>query len=339
MNNLIKPVALNKGDTIAIVSPSSDIKRFPRRTKRAITYLESKGYNVILMPNALKSDGYSAGTPEERAADINLAFSDDNVKAIMCSTGGLTANAVLPYIDYKLIVKYPKIFCGFSDITTLLLMITSKCNLVTFHGPTLLPSLGEYEGAISFTFDQFEKVVSQRSCGAGLLPKSLEYTVDNQYWDKEDDKNLLMIDAPVVTSFGQKKKVTGRLFGGNLQTFIMLMHEVDFFDMEGAILFLEESGLSTDWYERCFVEIERKGIFCKINGLMFGKVSGDFEESNQEKRPLTMLYEQIASKFSIPVMSNVDCGHPRPLLTFPLGVAVEMDTLGNNISIIEAAVS
>ena len=337
MKTIQKPKALLKGDIIAIVSPSSDIVRFPKRTKRAIKFLEGKGYKVKLMRNALKTDGYSGGTAEERAADIHEAFLDKNIAAIMCSTGGLTANAVLPHLDHRLIADNPKIFCGYSDMTTLLLMITSKSNLVTFHGPTLLPSVGEFEGSVSFTFDQFEKIVSLKDA-AGILPAAEEYTIDNQYWDKEDDKKLNMSVAPKVISFGPKKKVVGKLFGGNLQTFTMLMDEEGFFDLEGAILFLEEEGLSTDWYERYLVEIERNGIFKKINGLIFGKPSGSFKDSGGEKRSLHNLFEEISQKYNLPILANIDCGHTKPLLSFPLGVDVEIDTNNNTIFIKESAV-
>jgi muramoyltetrapeptide carboxypeptidase LdcA involved in peptidoglycan recycling len=337
MKKLKKPEALKKGDTIAIVTPSSDIIRFPKRMERSIKFLEEKDYKVKIMRNALKSDGYSAGTPEERADDINTAFRDDSIKAIIASTGGLTANAVIPHIDYQVIKNKPKIFCGYSDIDTLLLMITSKSNIITFHGPTLLPSLGEYEGSVSFTFKQFEEIVSYKR-GPGILPYAKFFTTDNQYWDKEDNKKLKMIKAPDLYSIGPKREVTGKLFGGNLQTFAMLIHEPDFFNMEGCILFLEEQGLSTDLYERTFTEIERKGIFDEISGLILAKPSGSFEESNKEKRPLKKVLKELSQKHDLPILANVDCGHTKPLLTFPLGVNAELDINKKSIRITEAAV-
>ncbi len=339
MKNYIKPRALKRGDTIAIVSPSSDIVRFSERTQRAIGFLEKKGYKVKMMPNALATDGYSGGAAERRAADIHDAFLDSEVSAIVCSTGGLTANAVLPLLDYELIRRNPKIFCGYSDVTTLLLMITSKSELVTFHGPTLLPSFGEFEGAILFTFEHFENIVSgQAGCG-DAFPLSRMYTIDNQYWGRDDTKNLIMQESPEMKSFGPKMETKGLLFGGNLQTFSMLMHEDGFFDVTGAILFLEEEGLSTDWYERYLIELERKGIFDKINGLIFAKPSGSFEEMNEKKRSLESIFLEISKKYDIPILTNVDCGHTKPILTFPLGVVVKLDTRSRTISLGERAVN
>ncbi|MFA6430145.1 MAG: S66 peptidase family protein [Candidatus Paceibacterota bacterium] len=334
---MLKPKALKRGDTIAIISPSSDISRFPKRTRRAVAFLEKRGYKIKMMPSALKTDGYSGGKAKDRALDINNAFADKKIDAILCSTGGLTANAVLPYINYKLIASNPKIFCGYSDITTLLLMITSKSKIVTFHGPTLLPSFGEFEGSVSFTFDQFEKLISSKK-GVGLLPKAKKYSIDNQYWEKQDNKKLKMVESPKIVSFGPKGTFSGSLFGGNLQTFVMLMKEESFFNLNGAILFLEESGLSTDWYERYIIELERNSVFEKINGLIFGNVSGGFKESGGAKRSLGKLLKEISKKYNLPILANIDCGHTKPLLTFPLGVEVGIDTKNKKIFIKEAAV-
>ncbi len=337
MSEILKPPCLKKGDTIAIVSPSSTIQPFPRRTKRSVGYLESKGYKVVFMPNAKKNDGYSGGTAQERADDINKAFLDKKIDAILCSTGGLTANAILPYINYDLIHKNPKIFCGYSDITTLLLMITSKANIVTYHGPTLLPSFGEYEGSIGFTFDSFEKMLSSKKA-CGVLPTAHEIVANNQYWDKEDVESLEMKEAEDIKSFGKSRKISGKVFGGNLQTFTMLMHDKGFFDLEDTILLLEEEGLSTDWYERYITELERLGIFEKINGIIFAKPSNSYKEPNKKIRNLDHILREISDKYDLGILSNVDCGHTKPLLTIPLGIDAEIDTKARTLSIKDAAV-
>ena len=334
---MIKPKALRKGDVIGIVSPSSDITRFPRRTQRSVEYLEKVGYRVRLMPNALQSDGYSGGSIEQRVDDIHNAFVDDEITAIICSTGGLTANALLPYLDYDLIRSNPKIFCGYSDISTLLMVITSRANLVTFHGPTLLPSFGDFEGSVPFTFEQFEQILSSKQ-PVGVLPTAGTYTIDNQFWDKEDIGPLKMTKAPGLISLGSDRKVEGLLFGGNLQTFASLVHEEDFFDLQGSILFLEEEGLSTEWYERFFIEIERSGVFDLINGLVIAKPSGSFKENNEAKRSLNMVLKDLGAKYDLPILANVDCGHTKPILTLPLGVLASMDTVSGDFCLLEPAV-
>ena len=47
--------------------------------------------------------------PLEKAADLNALFADPEVKAILCAQGGDTANACLPYLDWELIARNPKV--------------------------------------------------------------------------------------------------------------------------------------------------------------------------------------------------------------------------------------
>ena len=80
MNETIKPRHLNEGDKIGVVSPSSTIKNFPRRLERGIKALEDLGLKVVLGKNTRNSQGHNAGTPEERAADINNFFKNKEIK-------------------------------------------------------------------------------------------------------------------------------------------------------------------------------------------------------------------------------------------------------------------
>ncbi len=336
--NTIKGKKLKKGDLIAVVSPSSSIKNFPRRIKRGVKFLESKGYRVKLMPNTLKTQGYNAGSNQERAEDINSAFADPEVKMILTSTGGLTANGILPYLDLELIKKNPKIFCGYSDISTLNYFITSQIGLVTFHGPTLLPSFGEFEGSVDFTFDFFEKVLSGEWEFEKPLPKSEKYSLESLFWDKEDDRELKMIDSPEIYSLGPKGEFQGKLFGGNLQTLTEMINDENFFDLKDTVLFLEEEGLSIDWYERYFNFLKNAGVFEKVKALIIAKPTKEFLEKESEERNLKKVLTEISDEFNLPILANIDCGHTKPLLTFPLGIEVKVDTEKREIYFLENGV-
>lgn len=69
---------------------------------------------------------------------------------------------MLPLIDYGAVKNHPKVFCGFSDITAVNLALYAKTGLVTFNGPTVLPSFGEFHGIDPFTLEFFLKAVSQK---------------------------------------------------------------------------------------------------------------------------------------------------------------------------------
>ena len=87
---------LESGDTIGIVSPSwCGAGFFPHRIENGKRNLEKLGYKVVLGKNALKITGYTAGSPKERATDINEFFKNKKIKAIVCATGGNHSNQIL----------------------------------------------------------------------------------------------------------------------------------------------------------------------------------------------------------------------------------------------------
>jgi len=150
--NLIKPYPLTIGDTIGIVSPSSGLApRVPHRVERGIRHLEALGFTVRLAPHALGARGYTSGTPEERASDINSFFADRDIKAILAMIGGNHTNQILEYIDFPLVSQNPKIVVGYSDITVLHLALQREAALTTFYGPALLPQFGEHPELQAYT--------------------------------------------------------------------------------------------------------------------------------------------------------------------------------------------
>jgi muramoyltetrapeptide carboxypeptidase len=141
------PAKLNKGDTIGIVSPSRPV--FPElneQFKRGVAFLEAHGFNVLVGEHIYSTTLGYAAAPLEKAEDLNRMFADESVRAIICSQGGTTANACLPYLDWDNMRAHPKIFLGMSDITVLLNAIHHKTGLVTFHGSDLMWGFGRNPG-------------------------------------------------------------------------------------------------------------------------------------------------------------------------------------------------
>ena len=131
------PNSLKKGDTIGLISPSSDISKEDLEViNNSIMLMEVAGFNIKFAKNALKNTLGYGGTAKEKADDINEMFKDDNVNAIFCISGGFNSNVVFDYLNYDYIENHPKIVCGFSDSTSLTNAIYAKTGVVTFNGPT-----------------------------------------------------------------------------------------------------------------------------------------------------------------------------------------------------------
>ncbi|HEV7454918.1 MAG TPA: S66 peptidase family protein, partial [Candidatus Saccharimonadales bacterium] len=267
------------------------------------------------------------------ADDINAFFKDPAIHAILSSTGGYNANSLLRLLDYESIEKNPKIFCGYSDITALNVAITAKAHLVTFNGPTVLPSFGEYGGPLPFTVEQFKHVLCD-ALPAGLLPSPSDFSDENLWWEKEDDRPRRMKPAsPPHVIYGGRVK--GVLLGGNLETLTMLGGTDYMPDFKGSILFLEEMGGSTDSIERNLTYLEQLGIFDKIAGLIYGR---SYQLEDDEVRPLDTILSEFATRYGLPTVANIDCGHTGPMLTMPLGVSAELDADNGKVIITDSAV-
>src|SRR3989344_6417913 len=164
--DLIKPQILKKGDVIGIIAPSAGLAAImPHRLDNAVKFLESQGYKIKEFPCTRKINGWESAPAKERAREIMDAFLDKELKAIICTIGGNTANKTLKYLDFEKIKQNPKIFCGYSDISVLHYAILKKTGLVTFYGPCAMTQFGEYPKPLNYTINYFNKAVVEGKIG------------------------------------------------------------------------------------------------------------------------------------------------------------------------------
>lgn len=119
---MIKAKRLEKGNTIGVVSPASPSEN-RSEIVRAREYLENLGYKVVIGRNVNKTKGFTAASEQERADDINEMFEREDIDAVFATQGGYGSAQIIDKLDYELIRSKPKIFTGFSDITSLHLAI------------------------------------------------------------------------------------------------------------------------------------------------------------------------------------------------------------------------
>ena len=141
----IIPKRLQKGDTIAFISPSARLNLLlPVPFERAKTFVEGLGYHVKAIFNSRDPANFQESVLQ-RCEEVHKAFRDTSIKAIVCNIGGSHVNELLSHLDYQLIKSHPKIFCGYSDITLLHYAILSQTGLQTSMGPRLFRTLQMYQ--------------------------------------------------------------------------------------------------------------------------------------------------------------------------------------------------
>lgn len=314
---IIKAPRLRKGDLISVVSPAS-APLDPSLVHNGARYFESLGYRVTISKNVFNVNGYLAGTDEERADDLNQAFADKNVKAIICSRGGYGTPRILDKIDYGLIRRNPKIFVGYSDITALQLAIFRLTGLVTFSGPMIAVEFGtEPTGKIdSFTQEQFFKIVTNNKT-TGHIKKHKDYRL----------------------TFKGKRKVKGRLLGGNLSLIDSILGTKYQPDFSNAVFLLEEVAEEPYSIDRMLTQLRLAGILRSVSGFALGQFTNcSPEEPDKPHRSLEEIISRDLLGGGKPSVSNIPYGHVSSKVTLPIGGLVSIDPVRRAFSIEEPVV-
>ena len=293
---MIKPSALKPNATIGIVSPSSWLNEPDLKT--AVSVFENKGYKLFLGESVFLKEFTYAGTPQERADDINNMFANPDIDAIICTRGGYGANRVLPLLDYDLIKANPKIFVGFSDITAFLTSITQKTGLVTFHGP-MLSSFKK--GVLEFNFDLLENVLFGNESVALHPPSKLPMRILNS------------------------SKADGPLWGGNMCLLINRLGTPDQLDTDGAILFIEDIDEYLYAFDRMLVHMKKAGMFENIKGLIIGELVDMKDYDDPFGKSTDEIVMDVCGNLDIPIISNFPCGHGIYQATLPISIPVQLD--------------
>ena len=312
----VKPKRLAEGDTVALVLPASAV--FEREDVMvAKEQLELLGFKVVLGDHAFDRHGYFAGRDRDRADDLNRMFADDRVHGIVCYTGGWGSPRVLPYLDYELIARKPKVLIGYSDITALLNAIHQRTGLITFHGPVGGSTFDPY------TIENFKKVVMSPAAPGVLAPPAKKPT------DLVDRTNRVLRISP-----GQ---ATGRLAGGNLTLVAALMGTPYEVDTRGAILFLEDIREELYRVDRMLTQLALGGKFDQAAGIVFGRCT-----DCRYTGPSFSLEDILRDRFTNlgkPVISGLAIGHIEQKLTIPVGALATLDGDAGTLTLTEGAVT
>ncbi|HEM3610290.1 TPA: LD-carboxypeptidase [Streptococcus suis] len=305
---------LKKGDHIRVVSPSSSIESIGgfEANVAAKKKLEALGFRLSFSEHYFENDIFDSAPIASRVADLEAAFANETVDAILTTIGGFNCNELLPYLDFDLIAQNPKIFCGYSDTTALLNAIYAKTGMQTYMGPAY-SSFKMREGQ-DYQTQAWLNAVTQDSF---TLEPSEEWSSDAWY----------IPDAP-RTFFPTEWKVynPGQAFGvaigGNLSTFALL-HGTEFAPKpDKYILFLEEAE------EDHYVEFTRHfaallQVYPNPQAVLIGRFP---KETEMTEEILLAILDKHPILKKVPVLYDLDFAHTQPLFTITIGGQVEIDT-------------
>jgi muramoyltetrapeptide carboxypeptidase len=297
------PAALNPGDTVALVSPSSatDERLGLQLAQEA---MQALGFKVKTGAHYAERYGSLAGTDAARAGDLNAMFADDEVKAIVCVRGGSGAARLLPLLDYDAIRAHPKVLLGYSDITALHCAIHAQTGLVTFHGPIGAGSWNR------FNVDQFKRMFFDRELMTWRNPV-----------DAGDE--LVPRKHRTLTITGGRAR--GELVGGNLSVLVGLAGSRYLPDFAGKILFLEDVDEAPYRIDRMLTTLRLMGALDAIAGFVFGECTDCDPGEGYGSLTLDQIFDDHIRPLGIPAYRGALIGHLREQFIVPVGGEVELD--------------
>ena len=312
-----RPARLREGDLVALVAPAK--VTYDRDVVRvAVENLEALGLRVRVGEHVLSRYGYLAGPDRDRAADINAAFADDDIRGVIALRGGWGAARALPYLDFDAIAEHPKVVLGYSDITSLLNARYARSNLVGFHGPN---GISPWTG---FATHELRRVVFD-----GEMPLMRNPRVRNDTLAVREYRTYAIVPG----------RARGRLVGGNLTLLAALAGTPYFPDTTGAIVFLEETGEYIYRCDRMLTQLALAGVFEKAAGVVLGGFTDcGVSPSGYGRFSLNDVFEQHLVPLGKPAFSGAMIGHVDYKRTVPIGVRAEIDADAGTIELLEPAV-
>lgn len=286
--------ALGPGSTIAMVSPASPLDA--DRLDFVTDLLHAQGYQTRVMPSALKRADYLAGSDEERAADFQVAFSDDSIDAVLCTRGGYGCARLFPFLDLDAIAASRKMLLGFSDITTLHLALNRR-GMPSVHAPMAL--------TLSY-------------------PRP-PYVIESFLRVLRNDLRLPE-DAPAgETLVGGS--VEAEVIGGCMCLLTDSIGTPEGLDTEGKILLLEDVDENPHRIDAMLTHLLNSGAAESAAGFLIGEMTRTDERADPSigARPWREIITERLAPLGKPTIVNFPLGHAPNMLTLPMGIRARMD--------------
>lgn len=187
---LTHPPKARPGDRVAIVSPSFAAPAVaPEVHEQGVRRLaELTGLVPVEYPTTRKLDAPAA----DRARDLNAAFADPSIRAVVATIGGDDQITVIPHLDPDLVRADPKPFLGYSDNTNLSSWLWTQ-GVASFYGGSVQVHLGPGPAV---------DPIHEGSLRAALLTgERLEITEPGE----SEDFGVRWDDPAALTSYGDRE--------------------------------------------------------------------------------------------------------------------------------------
>ncbi|MFJ9082048.1 LD-carboxypeptidase [Streptomyces sp. NPDC102384] len=292
MRPLRRPERLAPGARVAVVAPSGPVPEEALQT--GLDILRGWDLEPVVSPHVLDAHeefDYLAGTDADRAADLQRAWCDPDVDAVLCARGGYGAQRMVDLLDWDAMrAARPKVFVGYSDITALHEAFAVRLGVSTLHGPMVA------------TADFLKNSRAQEHLRATLFEPETVRVISAG----EGRGVLVPGTARGVTWGGCLSLLAADLGAAGARA-----------SARGGLLCLEDVGEEAYRIDRYLTQLLRGGLLDGVTGILLGSWS--------DCDPLRELFADRLGGLGVPVVEEFGFGHCDGALTLPLGVSGELD--------------
>ncbi|HEX2456411.1 MAG TPA: LD-carboxypeptidase [Vicinamibacterales bacterium] len=302
-----KPPALRPGDRIAVVAPASPFAR--DEFDAGIAEIRRLGFEPVFDESVFERTGYVAGSPEIRARAWQRAWDDPSIAALVAARGGYGSAQLLPRLDAAAVSRTSKAFIGYSDNTSILAWLTTRCALVSFHGPMLERRLAK--GASGYDRDTFERCLCRTEPVGEISHPQLESLKPGE--------------------------AAGMLVGGTLTQLTASLGTPYAFDPPaGSVFFFDEVGERPYRIDRMLTQLRLSGLLARASAIVFGELPNCDEPGGSPAARAAV--RDVLTDFPGPILYGLPSGHTTgATLTLPFGVRSRVVSGPRPVLVIEEA--
>ena len=319
------PPKLRPGDRVGVIAPSLPLAvRYPQRFERGLAALaRSLDVEVVVVDQCRQQTGFTAGDARTRADALCRLIADPDIRAIFCAIGGFNSAEILPFLDPGLVRANPKAMVGYSDVTALLLGLQALGGWITYHGPAVMPQLGEYPEPLDYTARSLKSLLTGDGT-AGEIGDPEGWTDEFLDWGTEAWlERPRRMNTPAGREIWREGHGTGRLFGGNVETLNLLIG-TPYFRPPGEIVLFWEANAEEAYLprvRRALTQLQQTGLLSRTRALLVGRSPDALPVSGSTLREVVV---EAVADFEFPVIGELAFGHTDPMMTLPVGARFDV---------------
>ncbi|WP_310962948.1 S66 family peptidase [Nocardioides terrisoli] len=323
------PTPLKPGDTIAVTSPSAGASGSgAERVSFGVNWLRDQGYAVIVGA-CMDGSGITSAPAERRAAELTAMLCDPTIRAVVPPWGGETAIDLVDLLDWDaLAAAEPTWLVGYSDLSTVLLPITTRLGWATLHGDNLADTPYRTPAGL-------QSWIALASGPGPHVQRDSGRIAD--WWQFQEDPHAVDWKDISTASWrlhgAESVSATGRLIGGCIEA-VANLAGTPYGDVagfgeqhaeDGLIVYLEAAEDEAATICRNLHGLRLAGWFEHANAILIGRTNAaDNPKLTQDEAVIDAL-----GRLELPIVLDLEIGHVPPHLPLVNGALATLTVDGD----------